>query len=66
VLERVFTADGFRFSRQEGGHRSYTKPGVARPVVIPVHGAVPVSVIRTNLKTAGISRDRCFELLEHH
>ena len=40
-----------------------TKPGVLRPVVIPKYAAVPVFVIKNNLKTGGISRDRYFELL---
>ena len=40
-----------------------TKPGVLRPVVITKYAAVPVFVIKNNLKTGGISRDRYFELL---
>jgi predicted RNA binding protein YcfA (HicA-like mRNA interferase family) len=64
TLERVFLAAGFQFARQEGSHRSYTKPGVARPVVIPTYREVPVFTIRNNLKTAGISRDDYFRLLE--
>ena len=35
TLESVFLAAGFRFKRQEGGHRAYVKEGLARPVVIP-------------------------------
>jgi predicted RNA binding protein YcfA (HicA-like mRNA interferase family) len=31
TLESVFLAAGFRFTRQEGSHRSYVKEGVARP-----------------------------------
>lgn len=62
-LEKVFLAAGFRFVRQEGSHRSYVKPGIARPVVIPTYDQVPVSIIRNNLKTAGISRDEYFRLL---
>jgi len=62
-LERVFLAAGFRFVRQEGSHRSYVKPGIARPIVIPTYDQVPVSIIRNNLKTAGISRDDYFRLL---
>jgi len=64
VLEKVFLAVGFRFARQEGSHRSYTKAGISRPIVIPTYDEIPVSVIRNNLKTAGISRDECFRLLE--
>ncbi len=64
VLEKVFLAAGFRFARQEGSHRAYVKEGIYRPVVIPTYSEVPVSVIRNNLKTAGISRDDYFSLLE--
>ena len=42
TAEVVFLAAGFQFARQEGSHRSYVKPGVARPVVIPAYKEVPV------------------------
>ena len=60
---RVF---GRRFPIRAPGrhHRSYVRPGVARPMVIPAHKDVPVFVIRNNLKTAGLSRDEYFRLLE--
>lgn len=64
VLEQVFLAAGFRFVRQQGSHRSYVKPGIVRPIVIPTYDAIPVSIIRNNLKTAGLSRDEFFSLLE--
>jgi predicted RNA binding protein YcfA (HicA-like mRNA interferase family) len=64
TLERVFLAAGFRFVRQEGSHRSYVKPGVARPVVIPTYREIPVFIIRNNLKTASLTRDDYFQLLE--
>jgi predicted RNA binding protein YcfA (HicA-like mRNA interferase family) len=63
-LEKVFLACGFRFARQEGSHRSYVKEGILRPIVIPTYVDVPVSIIRSNLKTAGISREEYFHLLE--
>jgi predicted RNA binding protein YcfA (HicA-like mRNA interferase family) len=62
-LEKVFLLAGFRFARQEDSHRSYVKAGVLRPIVIPTYQEVPVSIIRNNLKTAGISRDEYFRLL---
>jgi predicted RNA binding protein YcfA (HicA-like mRNA interferase family) len=62
-LEKVFLAAGFTFARQEGSHRSYTKPGVLRPVVIPTYDEVPVFIIRNNLRSAGISREEYFSLL---
>lgn len=63
ILEKVFLLAGFRFVRQEGSHRSYVKEGVIRPVVIPTYDEVPVSIIRNNLKTAGIGRDQYFAFL---
>ncbi len=63
-VERVFFAAGFRFVRQAGSHRAYTKPGVPRPIIIPTYDEVPVSIIRGNLRSAGISRDEYFALLE--
>lgn len=57
TLEAVFLRAGFVFKRQEGSHRSYVKPGIARPVVIPCYDEVPVFIIRNNLRTAGISRE---------
>ncbi len=62
-LEKVFLAAGFSFVRQEGSHRSYTKPGVSRPVVIPTYEEVPVFIIRNNLRSAGMSRDEYLRLL---
>ncbi len=66
TLERVFLAAGFRFVRQEGSHRSYIKAGIARPVVIPTYREIPVFIIRNNLKTAGISREDYFRLLDEY
>jgi hypothetical protein len=52
-LEKIFLATGF----------TSKKPGVLRPVVIPTYDEVPVSIIKNNLKTAGISREEYFRLL---
>lgn len=50
--------------RVEGDYYVYTKPGVQRPVVIPDWNEVPVFIIKNNLRTSGISREKYFELLE--
>jgi predicted RNA binding protein YcfA (HicA-like mRNA interferase family) len=63
MLEKVFLAAGFYFVRQQGSHRAYMRPGLARPIIIPAHEQVPVAIIRNNLKTAGISREEYFRLL---
>ncbi|MFA6223272.1 MAG: type II toxin-antitoxin system HicA family toxin [Desulfomonilaceae bacterium] len=62
-LEKVVLRMGLRFARQKGSHRSYTKPGLIRPVVIPVRTQVPVSIIKGILETLGISREDYFQLL---
>lgn len=64
-LVKVFELDGFTIKRQKGDHLILTKPGVKRPVVIKISPReVPVTHILTNLKTAGMSRERYFELLD--
>jgi predicted RNA binding protein YcfA (HicA-like mRNA interferase family) len=63
-LIKVFELGGFGIKRQKGDHIIMTKPGVKRPVVIKVSPKqVPITHIRTNLLTAGINRERYFELL---
>ncbi len=56
-LVKVFEAAGFVCVRIEGDHMVMAKPGVIRPVVIPIF------IIKNNLRTAGMSRERYFELL---
>lgn len=64
VLECILLAAGFTFERQTGSHRSYIKPGVLRPAIIPAHREVCQDVILSNMRTAGISRDQYFKFLE--
>ncbi len=63
-LRKIFEKDGFKCVRIEGDHYVYKKQGVMRPIVIPNWPAVPVFVIRNNIRTAGISRERYFQLLK--
>jgi len=65
TLVKVFEAEGFMLKRQKGDHLILTKPGVRRPVVIKTSPhKTPVTHILTNLRTAGITRERYFELLD--
>ena len=63
-LRRVFEKAGFVCVRIEGDHFVYTKQGVPRPVVIPDWKEVPVFIIKNNLRTAGLSREEYFSLLD--
>jgi predicted RNA binding protein YcfA (HicA-like mRNA interferase family) len=65
ILIKIFEAEDFEIKRQKGDHIIMTKKGVIRPVVIKTSPKnVPVTHIKTNLTTAGISRERYFELLK--
>lgn len=63
TLECVFLKDGFTFEREEGSHRVYVKTGVLRPIIIPKYSDIDADIIQSNMRTAGMSRERYFELL---
>lgn len=64
ILECIFLKAGFVFERQIGSHRTYSKKGIARPIVIPTYKEVDVYIIRTNMRTANISREQYFKYSE--
>jgi predicted RNA binding protein YcfA (HicA-like mRNA interferase family) len=65
TLVKIFKLEGFTVKRKKGDHIIMTKPGIKRPLVIKTSPRlVPVTHIKTNLTTAGITRERFFELLE--
>ena len=61
ILECIFFKTGLTFKRQAVSHRSYVKPDVIRPIVIPTYKEVDVMIIKSNLKTAKMSRDDYFK-----
>jgi predicted RNA binding protein YcfA (HicA-like mRNA interferase family) len=64
-LIRVFEHAGFTIQRKRGDHIIMTKKGIKRPIVIKSSPRlVPVTHIRTNMTTAGLSREQYFQLLE--
>ena len=62
TLVKVFEAAGFRADRTAGSHVIMTKPGVARPLVVPKYPEVGRDIILSNLRTAGMSRNRYLQL----
>lgn len=65
VLVKVFERDGFAVKRQKGDHIVMVKSGIKRPLVIKTSPRrVPVAHIRTNMTTAGMSRERYFAFLD--
>lgn len=63
-LTKVFELDGWKFVDQTGSHISYKKPGFKRRIVIPAYKEIPVFIIKNNLRSAQMSRERYFELLK--
>lgn len=63
-LQRVFEVVGFRVERIRGDHVVMSRPGVARPIVLPRYRDVGADIILANLRTAGISRERYLEILK--
>ena len=65
TLVKIFELDGFIVKRKKGDHIIMTKAGIKRPLVIKSSPKqVPVTHIRTNMTTSGMTRERFFELLE--
>jgi len=50
-------------SRTNGDHLVMTKPGMARPVIIKMDRDLGEDVIRSNIRTLGLSRQQFEELL---
>ncbi|MBA4371366.1 MAG: hypothetical protein C0402_00720 [Thermodesulfovibrio sp.] len=57
ILECIFTLAGFVFERQVGSHRSYVKKGVNRPLIIPTYREIDIDIIKSNMRTAGMTRE---------
>lgn len=64
VLVKTFVKAGFIIKRTRGSHIIMNKPGVDRPVIIPKYEEVDVDIIKANLRTAQLTREEFFQLLE--
>lgn len=64
TLECIFLKDGFVFDREQGDHCLYVKEGILRPVVIPKYSEIDVAIIRGNMRAAGMTREKYFNLLK--
>jgi hypothetical protein len=49
---------------QKGSHIKMEKAGVARPLIIPRYDAVGVDIILNLIRTAGITREAFFAVLD--
>lgn len=63
-LVRIFEKDGWYFVSQRGDYMAFKKEGFDRKVIIPRYKDIPVFIIKKNMETAKITRERYFKLLE--
>lgn len=60
---KIFEKYGCVFKRQKGDHLIYHYHNAKRAVVIPKCKEIPVTVIRVNMRTVGMSREEYFKVL---
>jgi len=54
VFEKYLMFKGCHLKRVAGGHAVYDRKGLNRPIIIQIHfKEVPITHIKTNLKTLG-------------
>ena len=63
-LVKILEADGAVIVGQTGDPIELKKEGAKRRLVVPKYKNIPIFIIKNNLKTAGITRKRYFELLK--
>jgi predicted RNA binding protein YcfA (HicA-like mRNA interferase family) len=57
-FEKFLLYIGCKFIRQKGSHKIYSRIGLNRPIIIPIHaGDLPIYVIKNNLRILNISAD---------
>jgi len=60
---KIFEKYGCVLVRQKGDHLIFHHENAKRAVVIPKYDKIPVTVIRSNMKTVGMTREEYFSIL---
>jgi len=55
---------GCTLKRTKGDHLIYTRQGLKRPVVITADREVPIFIIRSNLRTLGMSSEEYLNIVK--
>ncbi|MCC7201859.1 MAG: type II toxin-antitoxin system HicA family toxin [Nitrospirae bacterium] len=64
ILKCIFEEAGFVHNRTEGSHMVLEKDGVRRPIIIPKYDEIGLDIIKSCMRTADMSREEYFKLLE--
>lgn len=60
---KIFELFGCTYKRKKGSHHILSCPEAKRAVVIPEYEEIDIDIIKSNMRTVGMSRDKYFELL---
>jgi len=63
-FEKFLFYEGCIFEREHGDHRVYSRRGLLRSLIIPRNNALPLFIIRNNLRILGMSIETYLEILE--
>ena len=63
-FEKFLLKIGCQFVRQRGDHRIYWRDGLKRPVVVPTYKALPIFIIKNNLRIVDISTEEYLRTLQ--
>ncbi len=60
---KIFKLSGCKYKRKKGSHHILTHPKAKRAVVIPEYDSIDVEIIKNNMRSVNMNRDKYFELL---
>jgi YcfA-like protein. len=63
IQVKIFEKYGCVFVRQKGDHLIFHHRNAKRAVVIPRYDEVPITIIRNNMKTVGMTREEYFFIM---
>ena len=61
---KIFEKYGCIFARQKGDHLVFHHKNARRAVVIPKYEEIPVTIIKNNMRTVGMTRDEYIFILK--
>ncbi len=61
---KIFEKYGCIFVRQKGDHLVVHHKNARRAVVIPKYEEIPVTIIKNNMRTVGMTRDEYISILK--
>jgi predicted RNA binding protein YcfA (HicA-like mRNA interferase family) len=62
-FEKFLLFVGCQFKREKGDHRIYWRADLKRPIVVPRDAALPIFIIRNNLRILNISFEEYLKIL---